>query len=148
MAAAPGLFTESGYYESFVDEAESFAKSKGWTVIKRGSVAPTDALAAARALCQQNVDMVALGASELKDAIPASEEPVCAKAAWYVPASGNLPLTPKIRSAKETYERRERAKGETKRLGIERGGAYPAPIRRRVFSADGCDRRCQSSTTS
>jgi basic membrane protein A len=93
---SPGDINDHGYYESFVDEAETFAKQQGWTVIKRGSVAPTDALAAARALCQQNVDMVALGASELKDAIPASEEPVCAKAAWYVPASGNLPLTPKI----------------------------------------------------
>jgi basic membrane protein A and related proteins len=93
---SPGDINDHGYYESFVDEADSFAKSKGWTVIKRGNVAATDALAAARALCQQKVDMVALGASELKDAIPASEEAVCAKTAWYVPASGNIPLTPKI----------------------------------------------------
>jgi basic membrane protein A len=93
---SPGDINDHGYYESFVDEADSFAKSKGWTVIKRGSVAPTDALAAARALCQQKVDMVALGASELKDAIPASEEPVCAKTVWYVPASGNVPLSPRI----------------------------------------------------
>lgn len=93
---SPGDINDHGYYESFVDEADSFAKSKGWTVIKRGNVAPTDALAAARALCQQHVDMVALGASELKDAIPAASEAVCAKTAWYVPASGNLPLDPHI----------------------------------------------------
>jgi basic membrane protein A len=93
---SPGDINDHGYYESFVDGAEAFAKSKGWTVIKRGSVAAADALNAARALCQQKVDMVALGASELKDAIPASEEPVCAKTAWYVPSSANIPQTPKI----------------------------------------------------
>ncbi len=93
---SPGDINDHGYYQSFVDEADRFAAQQGWTVIKRGSVAPTDALAAARALCQQHVDMVALGASELKDAIPAAAEPVCDKTAWYVPASGNLPVTPKI----------------------------------------------------
>src|SRR5258706_3318157 len=93
---SPGDINDHGYYESFVDEADSFAKSKGWTVIKRGNVAATDALAAARALCQQHVDLVALGASELKDAIPAASEAACDKTAWYVPASGNLPVTPKI----------------------------------------------------
>jgi basic membrane protein A len=93
---SPGDINDHGYYQSFVDGAETFAKSKGWTVIKRGGVATTDALNAARALCQQKVDMVALGAGELKDAIPASEEPVCAKTVWYVPSSANITQTPKI----------------------------------------------------
>lgn len=93
---SPGDINDKGYYQSFVDSAEAFATSKGWTVIKRGSVPVADALNAARALCQQKVDMVALGASELKDAIPASEEPVCEKTAWYVPSSDNVPQTPKI----------------------------------------------------
>ncbi|MEO6885389.1 MAG: BMP family ABC transporter substrate-binding protein [Jatrophihabitantaceae bacterium] len=93
---SPGDINDHGYYESFVDEADTFAKSKGWTVIKQGNVATTNALAAARALCQQGVDMVALGASELSDAIPAASEPVCAKTAWYVPASGNIAISPRI----------------------------------------------------
>ena len=93
---SPGDINDHGYYQSFVDGADAFAKSKGWTVIKRGSVNVADALNAARALCQQKVDMVALGASELKDAIPASKEPVCAKTAWYVPSSANVPQTPEI----------------------------------------------------
>lgn len=93
---SPGDINDHGYYQSFVDEADTFAKAQGWTVIKQGLVAPTNALAAARALCQQHVDMVALGASELKDAIPAASEPVCAKTAWYVPASGNVPVSPHI----------------------------------------------------
>ncbi|MFC8849024.1 MULTISPECIES: BMP family ABC transporter substrate-binding protein [unclassified Micromonospora] len=90
---SPGDINDNGYYESFVVGAEKFATEKGWQVIKRGSVPATEALAAARALCQQGVDMVALGASELKDAIPASEEAVCAKTAWYVPSSENVPQT-------------------------------------------------------
>ncbi|MFB7222643.1 BMP family ABC transporter substrate-binding protein [Streptomyces sp. NPDC056227] len=93
---SPGDINDRGYYQSFVDSADAFAKEKGWTVVKRGSVPPSDALTAARALCQQQVDLVALGASELKTAIPASEEPVCAKSAWYVPMQGNIDQTPRI----------------------------------------------------
>ncbi|WP_207928781.1 BMP family ABC transporter substrate-binding protein [Actinomadura sp. 6K520] len=93
---SPGDINDNGYYESFVTGAETFAKEKGWEIIKRGSVPESEALSAARALCQQKVDMVALGASELKDAIPASEEAVCEKTAWYVPSSGNVEQTPRI----------------------------------------------------
>jgi basic membrane protein A and related proteins len=93
---SPGDIHDHGYYESFVDAANAYAKQQGWTVIQRGSVPDSQALAAARALCQQHVDMVALGASELKDAIPASDEAVCAKTAWYVPAADNITQTPKI----------------------------------------------------
>ncbi|MCP9213220.1 BMP family ABC transporter substrate-binding protein [Streptomyces sp. NEAU-Y11] len=93
---SPGDINDHGYYQSFVDSADAFAKEKGWKVIKRGSVPASDALTAARALCQQHVDMVALGASELKTAIPASEEPVCIKTAWYVPSSANIDQAPRI----------------------------------------------------
>lgn len=93
---SPGDINDHGYYQSFIDSAQTFAKKKGWQIIKRGSVPVSDALTAARALCQQKVDMVALGASELKDAIPASEEPVCKNTAWYVPAAANLDPTPRI----------------------------------------------------
>ncbi|MET8053889.1 MULTISPECIES: BMP family ABC transporter substrate-binding protein [unclassified Streptosporangium] len=93
---SPGDINDKGYYQSFVDTADAFAAEKGWTIIKRGSVNTSEALNAARALCQQKVDMVALGASELRDAIPASEEPVCANTAWYVPSADNILQTPKI----------------------------------------------------
>jgi basic membrane protein A len=94
---SPGDINDHGYYQSFVDSADAFAKEKGWTIIKRGSVSATDALSAARALCQQHVDLVALGATELKSAIPVSEEPVCAKTAWYMPAAtGVVTQTPRI----------------------------------------------------
>ncbi|MFF6879176.1 BMP family ABC transporter substrate-binding protein [Streptomyces sp. NPDC012474] len=94
---SPGDINDHGYYQSFVDSADDFAKQKGWTIVKRGSVSTTDALSAARALCQQHVDLVALGATELKSAVPASEEPVCAKTAWYMPAAaGVVTQTPRI----------------------------------------------------
>ncbi|MDR7326025.1 MULTISPECIES: BMP family ABC transporter substrate-binding protein [Catenuloplanes] len=93
---SPGDINDNGYYESFVVKAEAFAQAQDWTVIKRGSVPVSEALTAARALCRQRADMVAIGASELKDAIPASEEAVCARTAWYVPSSANVPQTPRI----------------------------------------------------
>ncbi|MEU8205040.1 BMP family ABC transporter substrate-binding protein [Streptosporangium sp. NPDC049046] len=93
---SPGDINDKGYYQSFVDTAEEFATSKGWTIIKRGGVNTSEALNAARALCRQKVDMVALGAADLRDAIPAAEEPVCANTAWYVPSSDNVPQTPRI----------------------------------------------------
>lgn len=93
---SPGDINDNGYYQSFVDAADTFADQEGWTVISRGSVAATDALSAARALCQQGVDMVALGAGELSDAIPAATEAVCANTAWYVPSSDNIDQTPEI----------------------------------------------------
>jgi basic membrane protein A len=93
---SPGDIHDHGYYESFVDAADAYAKQQGWTVIQRGNVPDTDALAAARALCEQHVDMVALAAGELSDAIPASQDPACAHTVWYVPSSGDIKQTSKI----------------------------------------------------
>ena len=93
---SPGDLNDNGYYESFVAKAEAFTSQKGWKLIKVGSINPADALNQARNLCRQGVDLVALGAAELKDAIPASEEAVCAKTAWYVPSSADIKQTSKI----------------------------------------------------
>lgn len=93
---SPGDINDGGYFQSFVDGAERFSKPKGWKVIARGSVSTADALSAARALCAQKVDMVALGAGSLSDAIPASEEPACKDTVWYVPAQGNIAQTSRI----------------------------------------------------
>jgi basic membrane protein A len=93
---SPGDINDKGYFQSFVDAAEGYSSGKGWEVIARGSVAAADALNAARALCAQGVDMVALGAGSLSDAIPASEEPACKDTVWYVPAQQNIAQTPRI----------------------------------------------------
>lgn len=81
---SPGDTHDHGYYESFVDEANSFAQQNGWQVITVDKINAADALTQARNLCRQHVDMVAVAASELKDAIPASQEDVCKNTVWYV----------------------------------------------------------------
>ncbi|MFI5426327.1 BMP family ABC transporter substrate-binding protein [Aeromicrobium sp. UC242_57] len=95
-SSAPATSTTAATSRSFVDGAKRFGEPKDWKVIARGNVSTADALSAARALCAQKVDMVALGAGSLSDAIPASEEPACEKTVWYVPAQGNIAQTPRI----------------------------------------------------
>jgi basic membrane protein A len=81
---SPGDTHDKGYYESFVDQANSFAKANGWKVITVDKVPDSQAAQAARNMCQQHPDMVAIAASELKDAIPVASEPVCKDTVWYV----------------------------------------------------------------
>ena len=81
---SPGDTHDKGYYESFVDEANAYALAKGWKVITVDKVAVSAAAESARNLCRQKVDLVAIAASTLKDAIPVAAEPVCKNTAWYV----------------------------------------------------------------
>ncbi|MGY1771444.1 BMP family ABC transporter substrate-binding protein [Blastococcus sp. SYSU D00813] len=84
---SPGDLNDNGYYESFVVKAQEFVDGQdGWELIKVGSINPADALEQARNMCRQGVDMVALAASELADALPAAEEDVCADTIWYLPS--------------------------------------------------------------
>jgi len=91
---SPGDLSDHGYYESFVDEANAFAKANGWTVIQVGKVPDSQAAQAARNMCQQHPDMVAIAASELKDAIPVAAEPVCKGTVWYVAGGQGVTQTP------------------------------------------------------
>ncbi len=90
---SPGDLNDHGYYESFVDTANKFAKDNGWTVIQSGNQRGK-AVAAARNMCQQHVDMVAIAASELKDAIPVAQEQVCKDTVWYVAGGQGVNQTP------------------------------------------------------
>jgi basic membrane protein A len=81
---SPGDTHDNGYYQSFVDEAARFAKAQGGTVTTIDKVAPAAAAQSARNLCRRKVDMIAIAASELKDAIPVASEPVCKNTVWYV----------------------------------------------------------------
>jgi basic membrane protein A len=81
---SPGDTHDKGYYESFVDKANEYAKANNWKVITVDKVPTAQAAQAARNICQQKPDMVAIAASELKDAIPVSSEPVCKNTVWYV----------------------------------------------------------------
>jgi basic membrane protein A len=46
-------------------------------------------------------DLVALGAAELAAALPASDDPACAKTTWYVPAGAGINQTPRIAISKD-----------------------------------------------
>jgi basic membrane protein A len=91
---SPGDTHDKGYYESFVDQADSFAKANGWKVITVDKVPDSQAAQAARNMCQQHPDMVAIAASELKDAIPVASEDVCKNTVWYVAGGQGVNQTP------------------------------------------------------
>jgi basic membrane protein A and related proteins len=91
---SPGDTHDHGYYESFVDEADAFAKQNGWQVITVDKVPDSQAAQAARNACQQHPDMVAIAASELKDAIPVAQEAVCKDTVWYVAGGAGVTQTP------------------------------------------------------
>jgi basic membrane protein A len=81
---SPGDTNDHGYYESFVDTAKQYATQNGWTVTTVDKINPADAVTQARNMCRQHVDMVAVAASELKDAISVASEPECKDTVWYV----------------------------------------------------------------
>ena len=82
---SPGDTHDHGYYQSFVDEADALRQG---TRLEgdghRQGCARGRGAAGARNLCRQKPDMVAIAASELKDAIPVASEPVCKNTVWYV----------------------------------------------------------------
>ncbi len=91
---SPGDTKDKGYYESFVDKANAFADQQGWKVVTVDKINPSDAVNQALNLCKQNVDMVAVAASELKDALQATTDPACAGVQWYVNGGGGVEQTP------------------------------------------------------
>ena len=91
---SPGDTNDNGYYESFVVTAREFADENGWELLIVDKVNPADAAEQARNLCRQDVDMVAIGATEVGDAIPVSEEDVCAGTVWYVAGGQGIEQTP------------------------------------------------------
>src|SRR5579871_4558889 len=91
---SPGDTHDHGYYESVVDKAGSVAARNGWRVVTVDKVPPSRAAEAARALCRRHPDMVAITASELKDAIPVASEAVCKKTVWYVAGGTGVTQTP------------------------------------------------------
>lgn len=91
---SPGDTSDNGYYESFVVAGRDIAEANGWELTILDKVNPADAAEQARNLCRQGVDMVAIAAGELADAIPVSEEDVCADSVWYVAGGAGVEQTP------------------------------------------------------
>lgn len=91
---SPGDTNDNGYYESFVVTAREFAEAEGWELIILDKVNPADAADQARNLCRQEIDLMAIGAGELADAVPVAEEDVCAGVVWYVAGGAGIEQTP------------------------------------------------------
>lgn len=81
---SPGDTNDGGYYEDFVSAARVFTEDEGWELVILDQVNPADGLQQARNLCRQGVDLIAVGAVELKDALPAAEEDVCANTVFAI----------------------------------------------------------------
>ena len=69
--ASPGDTNDGGFYQSFVDGARAVADELGWTVIVSDFINPVDAETALADLARQNLDFLAVGATELQDGIDA-----------------------------------------------------------------------------
>lgn len=69
--ASPGDTNDGGFYQSFVDGARSFADEVGWTVIVSDFINPAEAETAMADLARQNLDFLAVGATELQDGLDA-----------------------------------------------------------------------------
>jgi basic membrane protein A and related proteins len=88
-----GDITDHGYYQSEVDTLKQFATQNHWaTPIVQGLVNPAQAAQAAQNMCQQHVDLVLVGESELAAAGPAASSSVCHGIPFWVYASqGTMP---------------------------------------------------------
>lgn len=91
---SPGDTNDNGYYESFVVTARDFAEKEGWELTILDKVNPVDSAEQARNLCRQDVDMVAIAAGELADAVPVAAEDVCKGTVWYVAGGAGIEQTP------------------------------------------------------
>ena len=69
--ASPGDTNDGGFYQSFVDGARAFAEEAGWTVIVSDFINPAESETALADLARQNLDFLAVGATELQDGIDA-----------------------------------------------------------------------------
>ena len=123
---SPGDTNDNGFYESFVVTARDIAEREGWELIIVDQINPADAVSQARAMCRQNVDMVALAASELKDAIPVAADPVCQYSVWYVAGGEGVEQTPYfVQTADDIFESQYTA-GYAAGLVMEQEGATEA----------------------
>lgn len=129
---SPGDTNDNGYYESFVAAANEFAEAEGWELVTLDMVNPSDAAEQARNLCRQQVDMVAVAAGELADAVPVAEEDVCAGSVWYVAGGAGIEQTPYFFQTSEETEPNQFATGYAtglamQELGVTKAGYIAGP---------------------
>jgi basic membrane protein A and related proteins len=129
---SPGDTNDNGYYESFVVTANQFADENGWELVIVDKINPADAQEQARNICRQDVDMVAIAAGELADAVPVAEEDVCAGTVWYVSGGAGIEQTPYFfQTADDVVESQYTAGVATglamQELGVTKAGFVTGP---------------------
>ncbi|RBQ21452.1 BMP family ABC transporter substrate-binding protein [Spongiactinospora rosea] len=75
---------DKGFFQSFVDDANTIARSNGWEVRTIDNLKASDAKNQALNLCRQRVDLIAIGSGDLGSALDAAPEPTCKDANWYL----------------------------------------------------------------
>jgi basic membrane protein A len=123
---SPGDTHDNGYYQSFVSEAESYAKQNGWEIRTVDKINTSDAVNQARNLCRQRVDLIAIGASELKDALTAAPEPTCKGIEWYMSAGTGVTQTPYFAQSKDFVNESLYAAGYAAGLVLKQNGGTKA----------------------
>ncbi|MEV7012135.1 BMP family ABC transporter substrate-binding protein [Streptosporangium sp. NPDC051022] len=123
---SPGDTHDNGYYQSFVDDANGIAKTNGWEVRTLDKINPADAVNQARNLCRQRVDLIAIAASELKDALTAAPEPQCKGVNWYVNGGGGVQQNEYFTQSQDTVNQSLYAAGYAAGLLLEKSGGDKA----------------------
>ncbi|MDF5757550.1 BMP family ABC transporter substrate-binding protein [Spongiactinospora sp. TRM90649] len=75
---------DNGYFQSFVDDANTIARSNGWEVRILDKIQVSDAKNQALNLCRQRVDLIAIGSGDLGSALEAAPSPTCNDTHWYL----------------------------------------------------------------
>lgn len=123
---SPGDTNDKGYYQGFVDEARSFADSQGWTTIIIDRINPADGVNQAKNLCRQAADLVAIGASELKDSLAATTDPSCAGVQWYIATTAPVEQTKYFVQSNDFPDEQAVAAGYAAGLLLEENGGTQA----------------------
>jgi basic membrane protein A len=123
---SPGDTHDNGYYQSFVDDAGKVAKENGWEVRTLDKLNPADAVTQARNLCRQRVDLIAIGASELKDALTAAPEPQCKGVDWYVNGGAGVQQTKYFTQSQDAVNQSLYAAGYAAGLLLQESGGTKA----------------------
>jgi basic membrane protein A len=100
-----GDIHDHGYYQSEVDQLDSFASKYGWKPIVVANVNPSAALQQAENMCRQpGIDLVLIGESELAAAGPAASSSVCKGIPFWVYASAGTMNASKYFYLAEDFE--------------------------------------------
>jgi basic membrane protein A len=99
--ATPGPRDDGGYYQAMVDGITQLAEENGFAEpIIVDNIAAADAEAELRNLARQNVDVIAVGAGELSDPLPALSEEF-ADIFWYCNCGAGLADAPGVAQARD-----------------------------------------------